>query len=832
MPETHEWMFYEVMWRAYATGNGMPLPRWVQQYFRYWVDSFDAGLFESKETAFSSNAAYRYWNMVGVKDAHQESLIGQSGEVEPVYDRYSLSFFLFDPANRTLHLPQHPGRHGARLKQELENNYLPSLTTTLELSALPIRVVQKTFATTIGMNQRSLVLSRFRVEWTGGLSPITPWFCVSVSPFGPTGFKRRDRAGRNDDDRRINLLKYLPAEQRLLINSSWGPIFDSAPVYFGTYGNGNSYDPNFYLQFNPFEDLRQNGQLNGWDTATDYIAGMCTAVFVWPINLSAASPLFTLDVRLPVDDYRGAQDLIDLRSPAADTLESNNRTYWQNKLDGSGLQVDLPPLVRHLFDLFRACRANLLILADNGEIHPGPTIYDSFWIRDSSVEGVACALVGDSELSVRQFSFHYPQALHHDGWDDSVSLSGFIGQDHEINDREWDSNGEALWAIGRMDRILGPGRAFGAGLFGSLVLQGARWLRDNRSVYGLLNSGWSAEHIGDKGQPHYWDDFWGLAGLWEAAQLAERIGAPQTQEIWDIFNDLKRATADSILWVTTEQHRRGQRETFIPTGPGDVGRLDSTMIGAVSYFHPCRLYMGSKLGDYVEWAARCTLDTIWSHFVDGGFRHDAAWNCYGPYLTLQLAHAFLLIGDIKKMDTLLTWCVNAGLAKVSRDGAIGDPWQVVLGAWNEQRCYPIAKEFAEVPDRWWYMGDIPHGWACAEFNLLLRDILFFEADEDGSPHIYLAPGVMPHWLSDGQSVEVRDAPTLFERNFGYRLTHRQTTKTLKIQITQPLPKNVSFIFPCRFGSPVTATADGSTIPLSGSDVKIPSGTNQISIVYR
>jgi hypothetical protein len=50
-------------------------------------------------------------------------------------------------------------------------------------------------------------------------------------------------------------------------------------------------------------------------------------------------------------------------------------------------------------------------------------------------------------------------------------------------------------------------------------------------------------------------------------------------------------------------------------------------------------------------------------FVDGGFRHDAAWNCYGPYLTLQLAHAYLLIGDVKKMDALLGWCVNAGLRK-------------------------------------------------------------------------------------------------------------------------------------------------------------------------
>jgi hypothetical protein len=50
------------------------------------------------------------------------------------------------------------------------------------------------------------------------------------------------------------------------------------------------------------------------------------------------------------------------------------------------------------------------------------------------------------------------------------------------------------------------------------------------------------------------------------------------------------------------------------------------------------------------------------------------------------------------------------------------------------------------------MGDIPHGWAAAEFTLLLRDMLFFEANEDEDPHIYLAPGIVPRWLDDGQAV--------------------------------------------------------------------------------
>jgi hypothetical protein len=60
--------------------------------------------------------------------------------------------------------------------------------------------------------------------------------------------------------------------------------------------------------------------------------------------------------------------------------------------------------------------------------------------------------------------------------------------------------------------------------------------------------------------------------------------------------------------------------------------------------------------------------------------------------------------------------------------------QIVNGAWNEQHAYSVASDFAQIPGSWWYMGDIPHGWAAAEFQLLMRDICFFESGEDDGPH--------------------------------------------------------------------------------------------------
>jgi hypothetical protein len=66
-----------------------------------------------------------------------------------------------------------------------------------------------------------------------------------------------------------------------------------------------------------------------------------------------------------------------------------------------------------------------------------------------------------------------------------------------------DGNSEALRAFGRFDRILGAGADFGCGLFKPYMVEGARWTWDNRTQSGLLHSGWSTEHLGDKDQPHY-----------------------------------------------------------------------------------------------------------------------------------------------------------------------------------------------------------------------------------------------------------------------------------------------------------------------------------------
>lgn len=128
------------------------------------------------------------------------------------------------------------------------------------------------------------------------------------------------------------------------------------------------------------------------------------------------------------------------------------------------------------------------------------------------------------------------------------------------------------------------------------------------------------------------------------------------------------------------------------------------------------------------------------------------------------------------------------------------------------------------------MGDIPHGWAAAEYLLLIRDILFFEADEDRDPHLYIAPGVRPHWVPAGEEVAVEAAPTLFGEPFGYRLAHDPAGRMVTVDITEA-PDGVRFVYPCHFGRVRAASADGRNLEVTGQDVRVPAGTERFTVTY-
>ena len=283
----------------------------------------------------------------------------------------------------------------------------------------------------------------------------------------------------------------------------------------------------------------------------------------------------------------------------------------------------------------------------------------------------------------------------------------------------------------------------------------------------------------------------------------------------------------------------GPRPAARPRAVGDlrahrarrVGGLDSTIIGAAAYFHPTRLYYGAKLGDDVDQAFRLTLETIWSHFVDGGFRHDAAWHAYGPYLTLQLAHAFLLIGDVDRMDACLGWAIgNAGVRPSAATTAPREQWQVTTGAGTSST--PTRSPTTSPRCRsGWYMGDMPHGWAAAEFMPPAPRHPVLRGRRGRRPGALHGPRRLPAGSAATAATRYhRRRATSYGATFGYTLRHDEPNRRIVIDIPNPLPA-VRYVYACRFGEVTRVLVGGIEQPPTGRDVRLAPGTTHAEISY-
>ena len=90
----------------------------------------------------------------------------------------------------------------------------------------------------------------------------------------------------------------------------------------------------------------------------------------------------------------------------------------------------------------------------------------------------------------------------------------------------------------------------------------------------------------------------------------------------------------------------------------------------------------------------------------------------------------------------------------------------------------------------------------------------------------------PHWVPDGQTVAVTDAPTILGGPVGYQLRHDASNRAIDFQITQSPSPTVYFIYPCRFGRVDQLTVDGRQLPVTGDNVTLPANTTRVTIGYR
>jgi hypothetical protein len=348
-----------------------------------------------------------------------------------------------------------------------------------------------------------------------------------------------------------------------------------------------------------------------------------------------------------------------------------------------------------------------LVLLSADEIVPGPYTYRRFWFRDACLMMNALLCIGLADRCRRAIE-KFPSRQLRNGY--------FRSQEGE-----WDSNGQVLWALDRY--MVLTDMPLSDEVVSSLP-KAIEWIdrkriRDDADPLhaGLLPAGFSAEHLGPNDY-YYWDDYWGEAGLRAAARIYERLGRRQdAAEARGKADDFRRAIEHSIHRIPAWRSLSG-----IPASP--YRRMDAGAIGSLVADYPLQLYPPGAP------PIMATVDALMRRcFLHGGFFQDVIHSGVNAYLTLDIAQTLLRAGDSRYRDLM---------EAVARMASPTGQWPEAIHPQSGGGC----------------MGDGQHGWAAAEWVMMIRNCFVREEGE----RLIIGSGVIGEWLEAGE--EVSFGPTL------------------------------------------------------------------------
>ncbi|MFP4261294.1 MAG: hypothetical protein ACLFS1_09465 [Opitutales bacterium] len=383
--------------------------------------------------------------------------------------------------------------------------------------------------------------------------------------------------------------------------------------------------------------------------------------------------------------------------------EKAREQSWPSAMEGTA-QLRIPDArMQFLYDA--AVKTLLLLSAD--DLIPGPYTYRRFWFRDACLMLHPLLAINQSKRAKRVLDT-FPGR--------QTALGYFLSQEGE-----WDSNGQVLWIAARFAEL--TGRELDPDLSKALR-KAVRWLERKRlpakrtdGTAGLLPAGFSAEHLGPNDY-YYWDDFWAWGGLEAMARYWQHRGdaeaAEEASALAEAFAESIRASVGQI----PERRSRGA----IPAAPGR--RLDAGAIGSMVADYPLQLF---SPGD--ERMMKTAGFLIGNCFYRGGFFQEMIHSGINAYLSLDLAQTLLRAGDPGYADI------------IRRVAALATP----TGQWPEA-IHPLTLGGC--------MGDGQHGWAAAEWIMMLRNC-FVREEAD---HLVIGSGILPEWLEAGG--ELRFGPSL------------------------------------------------------------------------
>lgn len=422
------------------------------------------------------------------------------------------------------------------------------------------------------------------------------------------------------------------------------------------------------------------------------------------IGMVTSAALHRVEANSPTKDY----ELSIALPPSPYVSDQIDLMSWP-EAENKAAQLQVPD-ARIQFLYNTAIRTMIHLSA--GDVIPGPYTYNRFWFRDACIMLNALLVIGLQERCLR----------HLNTFADRQTREGFF----HSQDGEWDSNGQVLWILNRY-RLLSGGKFNPDWL--EPIRKGAGWITgkrvlstDNPKLRGLLPAGFSAEHFGPNDN-YYWDDFWAIAGLQAAADTMAAHNLNEDEvAISTTAAAMEKDVLRSIALVAEEKNTPA-----VPTSPNR--RLDSSAIGSIVADYPLQLL---PPGDNRMLATAGFLMN--NCLLKGCFFQDMIHSGINIYMTLQLAQVYLRAGDMRFRSLL-----KAAASFASPTGQ----WPEAIHPLTGGGC----------------MGDGQHGWAAAEWLLLIRNMFIMEEKNS----LIIGRGILPEWLEMKKNLAYGPTLTPFGR---------------------------------------------------------------------
>ncbi len=665
-----------------------------------------------------------YWTPVGVNGDDKEGLLNEEGMLEVDKGGFSIEPFLYADGRLITWAEALP-------VQELEQGYLPIPSVVWRHEPLLLRITA--FAT--GKPGASTLYARYLLSNTSRERQHVSLF-LAVRPFqvDPPWQSLNVLVGGASP---IRELAYEEGQVKVDRQKVVLPL--TAPDRFGA----------ARFEHGPITGFLAAGKLPVQDKVTDPF-GYASGALEYIIDLP---PRGSREIYLAIPFHEPPTATVGTMSPQEAAVRGRAELaaatqYWQSRLDR--VDIRLPPPADRMIRTLQSNLAYILINRAGPAIQPGPRTYARSWIRDGALTSAALLSMGYTE-EVREFIRWYAGYQFPDG-----KIPCCVDRRGAEPLPEHDSHGEFIYAVMEYYRYTHD-VGFLSELWPAVVkaVEYIDFLRRQRltdayrtpalrQYYGLVPE--SVSHEGYLAHPvhSYWDDFFTLRGLKDAAAMAVVLGEEEPATRFAALRDAFHQDLLESIHSTMEKHALD----YLPAS-ADLGDFDpnSTAIaldpgGEQRYLPPAALQQ--------------TFENFYAYFRQRA-NGEVGWDNYTPY-EIRVVGALVRLGQRQRALELLDFFL------ADRRPAAWNQWPEIV--WRD----PKAANF---------IGDMPHTWIGSDYIRSLRSLLVFEEENDQS--LVIAAGVPYEWLESAGGVSVKHLPT-YHGTLNYNL-RREAPRKLRLTLT-------------------------------------------------